>query len=144
MPRLVAWFVLLVAMLPLGQAVAGPPEAVFGKLLFDDVAYWLRRYDRETNRDKRLLWLEQLARRRDARVEPVFRKAMTMELDDYYRNRAQCIFAEHYLGVKNRTGAGDDESRTQQRKHLLRAARVWLDEQEIAELQRRLAAQRPR
>ena len=49
-------------------AVGRPPEGVSGRMVFDQVADALRRYQRETDDDKRIAWLERLAPARDPRV----------------------------------------------------------------------------
>jgi hypothetical protein len=62
-PALAALALLLPA-----PAVAGPPEGVSGRMVFDEVTDALRRYHRETDDDKRIAWLERLAPARDPRV----------------------------------------------------------------------------
>ena len=71
MPRTFAGFVLLLAMLALalpGRAVAGPPEGVSGKMMFDEVADGLRKYRKKKDVEKRYKMLEKLAPTKDARV----------------------------------------------------------------------------
>jgi hypothetical protein len=53
---------------PLGKVAAGPPEAVSGRMVFDEVADGLRKFHKETNTEKRIRWLEKLAPTRDPRV----------------------------------------------------------------------------
>jgi hypothetical protein len=68
MPRSVlvlALFVLLVSGEPV---LAGPPEGVSGKMVFDEVADGLLRCRDETDREKLRALLERLARTRDPRV----------------------------------------------------------------------------
>jgi hypothetical protein len=57
-----------VVLLALGHAVAGPPEQVLGKMVFDEVAEGLRHYRRETDEAKRAECLKRLAPTRDPRV----------------------------------------------------------------------------
>jgi hypothetical protein len=59
---------LAVLALPLHQAVAGPPEQVPGKMVFDVVADGLRKYRKETDEEKRIKWLRNLAPSGDPRV----------------------------------------------------------------------------
>jgi hypothetical protein len=71
MPRTLAGFILPLAMPALllpGKAVAEPPEGTSGKMVFDEVADGLRKYHREEEPGKRIWWLYELARTRDARV----------------------------------------------------------------------------
>jgi hypothetical protein len=60
---LLAVFLLLPA-----PVFAGPPEGVSGKMVFDEVAYGLQRYQQETDTNKRIRWLEKLAPTHDPRV----------------------------------------------------------------------------
>jgi hypothetical protein len=46
-------FVVLALVLP-GQAVAGPPEGMSGKMVFDEVADGLRKYRKEEDEEKRM------------------------------------------------------------------------------------------
>jgi hypothetical protein len=66
-----------VALLPLvtvlavvrpATGVAGPPEGVSGRMVFDGVADGLRKYRMETDEGKRIAWLEKPAPARDPRV----------------------------------------------------------------------------
>ena len=51
-----------------GQALAGPPGGVSGRMTFDEVADGLRKYRKETDEETRLQWLEELGRHQDVRV----------------------------------------------------------------------------
>jgi hypothetical protein len=57
-------------MLPLlsGPTFAGPPEGASGKMVLDEVADGLRRYQQEKDGGRRLAWLKRLAPARDVRV----------------------------------------------------------------------------
>ena len=65
--RWMTFAVLLVLAQP-GKSVAGPPEKISGKLVFDEVADGLRKYRKEKDEKKRVKWLEKLAPTRDPRV----------------------------------------------------------------------------
>ena len=82
MPRKLADFVLpltvmLLALTLPGNAVAGPPEKIHEKLVFDEVADGLRKYRKETDPEKRMERLEKLARSRDPRVAIVLASIST-------------------------------------------------------------------
>jgi hypothetical protein len=49
-------------------AVAGPPEGVSGRMVFDEVADGLRKCREEKDPEKRIRWLEKLATTGDPRV----------------------------------------------------------------------------
>ena len=51
-----------------GEAVAGPPEGVSGKMVFDEVEDGLRKYRKEKDPDQRIERLRRLSRTRDPRV----------------------------------------------------------------------------
>ena len=51
-----------------GEAIAGPPEGVSGKMVLDEVAEGLRRFRRDEDWIKRLRLLERLAPTQDPRV----------------------------------------------------------------------------
>jgi hypothetical protein len=59
---------LALALLVPGRAAAGPPDGPSGRMDFDEVAGALRRYHREEDVAKRVVWLEKLAPTRDPRV----------------------------------------------------------------------------
>ena len=65
-PRLAA--LALLALLAPWPAAAGPPERVSGRMVFDEVAEGLRKYGKETDREKRIRWLRKLAPTGDVRV----------------------------------------------------------------------------
>jgi hypothetical protein len=54
--------------LPLGTAVAGPPEGASGKMVLDKVEDWVRHYRREKDDEKRSKMLDKLKQPVDARV----------------------------------------------------------------------------
>jgi hypothetical protein len=58
----------LLAGLPPGNAVAGPPEGVSERMVLDEVAEGLRDYRQERDPEKRLAWLKRLAPTKDPRV----------------------------------------------------------------------------
>jgi hypothetical protein len=51
-----------------GKALAGPPEAVSGRMVLDEVFEGLRKYRREKDEGRRAEWLRRLAPSRDPRV----------------------------------------------------------------------------
>jgi hypothetical protein len=59
----------VLALLSPGKAVAGPPEGVSGKMVFDEVADGLRKYRKETDPEKRFRRLDQLTKTHDPRVD---------------------------------------------------------------------------
>jgi hypothetical protein len=61
-------FLAVLALLSPGMAVAGPPEGVSGKMVYDEVADGLRKYRKEKDCQKRLQWMVKLAPTRDPRV----------------------------------------------------------------------------
>jgi hypothetical protein len=70
--------VLLLAVLALalpGKAVAGPPEGISGRMVFDEVGDWLKKYQKENDEGKRVKWLRRLAPTRDPRVAVVLSEA---------------------------------------------------------------------
>jgi hypothetical protein len=70
MPKIIAAVLMLatLALLSPGRAVAGPPEGVSGKMVFDRVGAGLDRYRKEADPKKRLGWLKRLAPTCDARI----------------------------------------------------------------------------
>jgi hypothetical protein len=60
----------VLALLPPGKAVAGPPEGVSGKMVLapDEVADGLRKYHKEKDHAKQVELLGRLAKTRDPRV----------------------------------------------------------------------------
>jgi hypothetical protein len=70
MPRtFAAGSLIVLALILLGKALAGPPDGVAGKMVLDEVADGLRKYRKETDQPKRLKWLAQLAATHDMRVQ---------------------------------------------------------------------------
>jgi hypothetical protein len=69
---------LLIALLLLlpGQALAGPPEGVSGRMAFDAVADGLRKYAKETDPEMRAGRLAALAPSQDPRVAVALGEAM--------------------------------------------------------------------
>jgi hypothetical protein len=93
----------LLAVLTPTNAIAGPPEGVSGRIVLDDVADGLRRYRKEKDPEKGLLWLEVLARTQDVRVEVVLgelREAGVAKGASGEVNRlgfaAHCLLQKHY------------------------------------------------
>ena len=87
MPQKLADFVLPLAVTLLalslpGKAVAGPPEGVSGKmvLLRDDITDGLRKYRKEKELGKRIVWLEKLAPTQDPREAIALGEAMNARL----------------------------------------------------------------
>jgi hypothetical protein len=66
----------VLALLPPTQALAGPPEGVSKRTVYDDVADGLRKYRKENDRVKRILWLRKLAPTNDPRVAVALGEAM--------------------------------------------------------------------
>jgi hypothetical protein len=81
MPRTFAPAVLLaaLALLSPGEAFAGPPEEVSGRMAFDEVADGLRKYRREADSKKRIEWLRKLAPTHDPRVGVALGEALAEE-----------------------------------------------------------------
>ncbi|HEX5272809.1 MAG TPA: hypothetical protein VFW33_20065 [Gemmataceae bacterium] len=70
MMRIFAAAVLLLvpALLVAGEAFAGPPQGVSGKMVRDEVVEWCRRYLKEWRDEKRTACLRKLRPTRDPRV----------------------------------------------------------------------------
>jgi hypothetical protein len=66
----------LLLLCTMGQAVAGPPEKASGKMVLDEVADGLRRYQQEKDGGRRLTWLKRLAPTRDVRVAVALGEAL--------------------------------------------------------------------
>jgi hypothetical protein len=126
-----------------GQAHAGPPEGVPGRMAFDEVASWVRRYDRETDWSKRLWLLANPPRDPDARVGAVYRAAARQAPSKSDSEEAACLLAEHYLGVKAPTDLKSEDARMRHRLRLLVVGADWIHEQEAAEERHRRAKQPP-
>jgi hypothetical protein len=92
-PRLAA--LALLALLAPWPAVAGPPEGVSGRMAFDEVAEGLRKYGKETDREKRIRWLRKLAPTGDVRVAVALGDAWG-DTDGGLGTIAQNLLAEHY------------------------------------------------
>ncbi len=75
--RLALLLVVSLALLSPGNVVAGPPEKIPGKLVFDEVADGLLRYRAEEDEQKRMKWLVRLAPTRDPRVAVVLGELVT-------------------------------------------------------------------
>src|SRR5262249_35497269 len=92
-----AWPVLtlLAVLVPVPPAAAGPPEAMSGQMVFDQVADGLRKYRRETASGRRIRWLRKLAPTRDARVASALGDAWG-DADGGLGSAAQRLLAEHY------------------------------------------------
>ena len=74
------WMTLAVVVLLLaqpGKTVAGPPEKISGKLVFDEVEDGLRKYRAEKDWKKRIELLKRLAPKRDKRIEDVLETALS-------------------------------------------------------------------
>jgi hypothetical protein len=103
MPRTFAAAGLLavLAVLPPGEAVAGPPEVVSGKMVLDEVADGLRRYRRVKDEGKRVECLEKLALSRDVRVAVALGEYLDGERDkpDYLEgdSRERCSLVARLL-----------------------------------------------
>ena len=108
-----------------GQAVAGPPEKASGKMVLDEVADGLRKYRKETNPDKRIHRLEQLARTHDPRVAIVLGDLLGCA-DAGTRFDAAYIIWRHYNPVELRGPSSI----------VIIVARGWWEENE-ADLRRR-------
>ena len=130
----------LFAMLPLlavlalampGTALAGPPEAVSGKMVLDEVAEKLRRCGKEPDEDRRLELLFRLARSesRDPRVAVALGEFLQTSRDEVNQvDAAILVFRLYGLRLRSsRDGRGDP---------FVRDARAWWKENE-ADLRRR-------
>ena len=67
----------LLPLLSLTQAIAGPPEGVSGKMVLDEVADGLRRYQMEKDEERRTTWLWRLSKYHDLRVAVVMGEALS-------------------------------------------------------------------
>ena len=81
-----------------GKAVAGPPEGVSGKMVFDEVANALRKYRKETDHDRRVRWLRKLAPMCDVRVALALGDAWG-DSDGSVGTVAQALLAEYYCAA---------------------------------------------
>ena len=96
MPRHTALALSLLALLAfVPPTVAGPPEGVSGRMAFDEVAEALRKYGKETDREKRIRWLRKLAPTGDVRVAVALGDAWG-DTDGGLGTIAQNLLAEHY------------------------------------------------
>jgi hypothetical protein len=75
MPRTFAWLLLLALVSP-GRAFAGPPEGPSGRMVLDEVADGLRKYQKETDPETRVKWLAKLAPTQDPRVAVAIGEAL--------------------------------------------------------------------
>jgi hypothetical protein len=130
MPRTFAGLMLLVLVLP-GRAVAGPPEGVSGKMVLDGVADGLRRYQKETDPEKRMGWLRRLAPNRDPRVTVALGEAMKPARGKL-AIAAGCLMWRHHMSPLYRKSATPN---------FVEAAEWWVD---VEPLLRASARQLPR
>ncbi len=79
-----------------GKAVAGRPEGVSGKMVFDEVAEGLREYRKEKNWAKRCRLLERLAETGDPRVGLLLGEEHLHENDPW--SVATRLLGEHFVG----------------------------------------------
>jgi hypothetical protein len=136
MRRTFAGLTLLALVLP-GQAVAGPPERVSGKMVLDEVVDGLRRYRRAKDADARIKLVEKLiklAPTRDPRVAVALGERLSC--DDAIEQF--CVAAT----IVEEFGATVPPHKNLSVKQYTRAASVWWEANE-ADLRRR-AAQLPR
>jgi hypothetical protein len=102
MPRRFARFALLLvvslALLSPGNVVAGPPEKISGKLIFDEVADGLRKYRKEKDEEKRINWLKTLAATRDSRVAVTLGEGLNGGTKHFSFHSA-VILTDHYILV---------------------------------------------
>ena len=91
---------LLIALLLLlpGQALAGPPEGVSGRMAFDAVADGLRKYAKETDPEMRAGRLAALAPSQDPRVAVALGEAM--------QDPSPAVLAAAFRGAAAYYGAG--------------------------------------
>ena len=86
----------LLAGLASGNAFAGPPDGVSGKMEFDRVAEGLRKYHKETDPEKRLAWLQTLGATGDPRVALALVDAANNQNGDDLDCEAADILWWHY------------------------------------------------
>jgi hypothetical protein len=86
-------------------AIAGPPEAVSGRMEFDEVADGLRKYANEKDREKRTQWLKKLAPTKDPRVAVALIDALPSGSTTLVEE--DLILAEYFIkGTRFHTGSG--------------------------------------
>jgi hypothetical protein len=114
-----------------GMAVAGPPDGVSGKMVLDQVADGLRRYRKESDEDRRLELLNQLAPSRDPRVAIALGEFLGCAADEVNQFDAALLICRHYGAPlqfsKNGLSRGSE---------FVRGAGVWWEKNE-ADLRRR-------
>jgi hypothetical protein len=76
-PRFALLLIVSLALPSSGSAVAGPPEMISGKMVFDEVADGLRQYRKAKDTKKRIEWLQKLALTHDPRVAVALRECLT-------------------------------------------------------------------
>jgi hypothetical protein len=87
----------LLLLLP-GQTLAGPPEGVSGRVMFDEVADGLRKYRKETDPERRLAWLQTLGATGDPRVALALVDAANNRHGDDLDCEAADLLWWHYAG----------------------------------------------
>jgi hypothetical protein len=126
---------LLLLLLP-GQALAGPPEGVSGRMVLDEVADGLRCYRKETDPERRIAWLKRLAPYDDPRVVVALIDALGASSDDAISRESLCLLGKYVLGMRVTTGAESPDERKRRLKEIGRALMDWLEEN-LADLRRR-------
>ncbi len=95
----------LLGLLALPGRGAGPPEAVSGRMVLDEVAEGLRRYHKEPDAGKRMAWLRRLAPFHDPRVALELWElfaGVRGKRTDPVRNVARDCLAEYYVTREGR------------------------------------------
>jgi hypothetical protein len=113
----------LLAGLAPGNALAGPPDGVSGKMEFDRVAEGLRKYRKEKDTADRLLLLMRLAKTEDPRVAVALGEALVHE-EGLVADMAASLLLRHY--------AHDDPPDGTDSKTRRKAALQWWAENFIA------------
>src|SRR5947209_8608616 len=110
-----------------GQVLAGPPEAMSGRMVLDEVTDGLQRYRAEKDPGRRIQWLRRLETTREPRVGVALGEAL-FDPDEGVRMQAASGIVQHQTeDLINKTMTGPVS---------LRWARQWWAEHE-ADLRRR-------
>jgi hypothetical protein len=123
----------LLALPTTAPAVAGPPEGVSSGMVFDKATDGLRKYEKETDKDKRLLLLLPLAKTQDPRVAVALGEAFTGE-EGVFAEVPALLLLHNYVDPGLSYG-GDS-------KKWLKGARAWWADNSVG--LRRRAKELPR
>ena len=116
-----------------GEAIAGPPEGISGRMVFDEVGDGLKKYQKEKDEGKRVKWLRRLAPTRDPRVavvlsEAYFGRRPNGRTDSRYYIVLEVLLFEFVRGTKYQSRSRDG--------NVVYVLSSWWDENE-ADLRRR-------